>query len=337
MQDSASFWMDIKNLEDQLVKSPSSFCFAKLAEVYLKVGLVDDALHVARQGVKKHPGYLSGQRVFAQICNAKGFNDEALAALKLVTEALPEDIPSQKLLGRLLVEAGFHDDACMAFRTVLEFAPDDAESRIELESLVRSTERAKSISQYNDEETIIEDIEVLEEIDVVEDDESEPEPQSCETAIEEADSIASLHNDPLSTSTLAELYVVQGFTQKALEIYRAILADNPADQRMAERVAELEVQEVFPSEQNSEIDYAIEEEVEESDAGFPVEIISCETETVGVPENNYIPVFDSPQTSAATADFGGATPIVPTYGMADNALAALERWLENIRRMKSCR
>lgn len=50
MQDSASFWTDIKNLEEQLAKSPDSFCFARLSDVYLKVGLVDDALHVARQG-----------------------------------------------------------------------------------------------------------------------------------------------------------------------------------------------------------------------------------------------------------------------------------------------
>ena len=138
MQDSASFWTDIKDLEEQLAKSPDSFCFARLSDVYLKVGLVDDALHVARQGVMTHPRYLSGQRALSLACHAKGLNDEALAALQLVTEALPEDVPSQKLLGRLLSEAGSQEPACQAFRTALEFAPDDLECRIELEFLERS-------------------------------------------------------------------------------------------------------------------------------------------------------------------------------------------------------
>ena len=37
------------------------------------------------------------------------------------------------------------------------------------------------------------------------------------------------HHDPLSTLTLAELYEQQGFIAKALDIYRTILADDPAN------------------------------------------------------------------------------------------------------------
>jgi len=70
MQDSESFWTDIKTLEEQLANSPDSFCFARLADVYLKVGLVDDALHTARRGVAKHPCYLSGQRALSLACHA---------------------------------------------------------------------------------------------------------------------------------------------------------------------------------------------------------------------------------------------------------------------------
>jgi len=55
MRDSASFWTDIKNLEEQLAKNPDSLCFARLSEIYLKTGLIDDALHTARLGVTKHP------------------------------------------------------------------------------------------------------------------------------------------------------------------------------------------------------------------------------------------------------------------------------------------
>ncbi len=45
-QDNSSFWTDIKTFEEQLAKSPDSYCFARLSEVYLKVtggGLVSFA------------------------------------------------------------------------------------------------------------------------------------------------------------------------------------------------------------------------------------------------------------------------------------------------------
>ncbi|MDD2898123.1 MAG: hypothetical protein PHI31_05355, partial [Desulfuromonadaceae bacterium] len=159
MRDSASFWTDIKNLEEQLAKSPDSYCFARLSGVYLKVGLIDDALHCARQGVHKHPGYLSGQRALALACYAKGLNDEALTALQLVTKAMPEDISSQKLLGRLSADGGNRAAAFRAFRTALEFAPDDDECRIELESLERSAGSFEvTLEADEDDEEIIEDL-----------------------------------------------------------------------------------------------------------------------------------------------------------------------------------
>ena len=70
----SSSWSEIKSLDERLAREPDSFCFARLSEVYLKVGLVADALHTARQGVAKHPGYLAGQRALAMACNANGLS-----------------------------------------------------------------------------------------------------------------------------------------------------------------------------------------------------------------------------------------------------------------------
>ena len=331
MQDSASFWTDIKNLEDQLAKDPDSLCFARLSEVYLKVGLVDDALHAARLGVMKHPRYLSGQRALSLACHAKGLNDEALAALKLVTEALPEDISSQKLFGRLSAEAGARDAACRAFRTALEFAPDDMESRIELESLERSAGMTASAR-----EPLIEDVEMLEEIEILEEDQPESEFPSQDTI--PADAAPVLHHDPLSTGTLAELYVKQGFIHKALEIYRAILADNPADQIIGERVVELEALESAASELVAEHDDTFEVETEEVPAfSMPSEEFIQETGASTKPEYGAVPGLERQQASENVPGFGnGASPVL-SEGVADNALAALDGWLENIRRIKSCR
>ena len=306
MQESASFWTDIKNLEEQYAKSPDSLCFARLAEVYLKVGLVDDAVHVARQGALKHPRYLSGQRALALACHAKGLAAETIAALKVVTEALPEDVSSQKLLGRLLAEAGDQDSACQAFRTALEFEPDDVECRVELESLERATGKPVAVfeADQEDDEEIIEDLEIIEEPYFEERDQPVA-GLSLAGIIPDVDGPAALQHDPLSTGTLAELYVTQGFIHKALEIYRAILVDNPADQVVAERVAELEKLEAGSPEPDFGIDYTLEEEaVDEPDSSMTAETIL--------------------QNSGSD-------------GVVNNALSTLDRWLDSIRRIKLCR
>ncbi len=334
MQESASFWTDIKNLEEQLAKSPDSLCFARLSEVYLKVGLVDDALHVARQGVKKHPRYLSGQRALSLACHAKGLNDEAFAALRLVVEALPEDVSSQKLLGRLLVEAGNQDAACQAFRTALEFAPDDVECRIELESLGRSAEVTEPLLEpYDDDDEIIEDLEILEENEILE----EGQPESglqFQPPLSEADTVTAQQHDPLSTGTLAELYVRQGFIHKALEIYRAILADNPADRITAKRIVELGALEPGPV----EAAHAYEAE-DEPVSSMPPEASFQETEPEAPSLSAEISAFESqhPGTDVFPHEDEIPTPVVPPKGVADNALPTLDGWLENIRRIKSCR
>lgn len=343
MQESASFWTDIKNLEERLAKSPDSFCFAQLADVYLKVGLVDDAIHVARQGVVKHPGYLSGQRVLSLSCHAKGLNDEALAALKLVVKAMPEDIASQKLFGRLLVDAGNQKAAVQAFRTALEFAPDDVECRIELESLERSEGFAISNvwSDEDDDEEIIEDLEIVEEYEECEELENEqPESEAVfQDTFAESVGSSAMHHDPLSTGTLAELYVTQGFVQKALEIYRAILTDNPADRVTAARVAALEMLEIGQSglDAGEPEDASEEEIVSEPVFMTPAETLLQEDTLIAPTEHSVLPVLESKQSDVYISGAESGSFSLPLQGVADNALSTFNGWLENIRRFKSCR
>lgn len=339
MRDSASFWTDIKNLEEQLAKNPDSLCFARLSEIYLKTGLIDDALHTARLGVTKHPRYLSGQRAHSLACHAKGLNDEALTALKLVTEAMPEDIPSQKLFGRLSAEAGARDAAIMAYRTALEFAPDDLESRIELEALERSAGMVPfAIESDEADETIIEDLEILEETDDLEEEQPASEFLTQDTPAVSG-SMSVLHNDPLSTGTLAELYVKQGFIHKALEIYRAILVDNPADRVTGERIVELEALDAGSPGSDAEVNNDIsEEETDDLDVfSTTAETVGMSDESVAFPEPDGFTPPESPQAFEDVTLCGSAPLQAPSQGIADNALATLDGWLENIRRIRTCR
>lgn len=329
-QDSGSFWTEIKAYEERLAANPDSFCFARLAEVYLKVGLTDDALYVARKGVTRHPGHIAGQRALALSCHAKGLTDECRAALEQVVAAMPEDKEALKLLGRIYAGSGNDRAAIRVLNTVLDLNPDDDECRLELETIERNGLQAVVIGDepaaemapallerrdaefvaYDDEEEIIEDLEILE---LDENNLMEDMPECDE---EEAEQTGAVHHDPLSTTTLAELYVQQGFVSKALDIYRSILADDPANISALTRITELSTVEVGrekPWEDAAE---------ETSNNSEPVEY------SVGGVR------FEAPPAAAATTDTG-----LQPRGEADNAnvLETLEGWLENIRRIKACR
>jgi tetratricopeptide (TPR) repeat protein len=330
-QDSGAFWTDIKAYEERLAANPDSFCFARLAEIYLKVGLTDDALHVARKGVAKHPGHIAGQRALALACHAKGLAAECRAALELVAAAMPEDKEALILLGRLYAGSGNEIAATRVLNTALDLYPNDEECRCVLEAIERTTPQAggavsvpaagrasepresrdAAYVALDEEEEIIEDLEIL---DLDDSDLFEEAPEEGEEGEEEPEQAGAVHNDPLSTTTLAELYVQQGFVSKALDIYHTILADDPGNSVALARVAELSAA------------GAGREEPGEDVARFVPG--NQETEEYVAREVR----FEPPPTASAVADAG-----LRPQGVADNAIVVLEEWLENIRRIKACR
>lgn len=76
--------------------------------------------------------------------------------------------------------------------------------------------------------------------------------------------------DELNTETLAEIYVQQGFYDKALSIYRKILAENPDDSRLQKKCRELEdlsiVTEKPSVEEPPSMEKALEEKAEKAPA-----------------------------------------------------------------------
>lgn len=311
-QDSATFWADIKKYEEQLAASPDSYCFARLSEVYLKLGLVDDALHTAQKGVARHPAYVGGQRALAMAYQAKGMNSDCVEALSRIVDAMPDDVAAQKMLGKLLASQGNISNAVKAFRTVLDFSPEDVECRVELAALERQVAFGAD-ADVSDEE-VIEELEIIEELEVLDDEEGagfcfeeeEQAPSAADAAVSEP--------APFATATLAELYIQQGFTDKALEVYRSILADDPANAAAAGRVAELEGCEVKS--------FAGSEPA----TGY----IEPQPELPAAADQLAIPTVPEPNRLAPAAS-------VPSEGISDNALTTLEGWLDNIRRIRSCR
>lgn len=325
-QDTASFWSDIKTLDSRLKDNPDSLCFAQLADVYLKVGLADDALHLARQGVQRYPRYIAGQRVLAQACHAKGLQDECRQALEQLTAAIPEDTDAQKMLARLYLQSENTTAAIECFQTVLDFYPDDNESVLELKTLLSSPATAppeSSTPEESDDEFIEEldeeDILEIDDLDLIIDEEpDESEFPVADQSVPPAAASRSEQYDPLSTVTLAELYVKQGFIDKALVIYRALLADTPENLEVQARIRDLE-----PQPASVEIEIADSTSADALPA-MPFDFMPSE------PLTDFAPPLNITVTETDTI-----TP--PAVGSADNRVATLSSWLENIRRIKSCR
>jgi tetratricopeptide (TPR) repeat protein len=255
-QDTTSFWHDIKKYEDILATDQTSYCFAQLAELYHKLGLTDDALTVARKGCEVHPEFVTGCLTLARICLDKGLKDEGRKPLEKVVAATPENRVAMNMLIRLYMDLGEFSAAEKALRTALYFNPDEPEHQALLQSLTKTFTRqpaeSETVTGLPAGENEVEELFVLSEADVVDEftaGEELTEVHGIEEIAAPEETFASATaavpagvtgGDPLATGTLAELYVSQGFIDRALGVYRELLQKNPFDTASATRVKELE-------------------------------------------------------------------------------------------------
>ena len=113
--------------------------------------------------------------------------------------------------------------------------------------------------------------------------------------------------DPLTTVTLAELYVSQGFLKRALTIYRELVDENPRNQELKNRLMELK------------------QRVDADQVSIKLANLATETEI----DNNEMVVVTSPLVAPVQTE-AIASP-------AAGEIATLQNWLDNIRRIRQCR
>ena len=104
----------------------------------------------------------------------------------------------------------------------------------------------------------------------------------------------------ITTNTIAELYIKQGYPEKAIDIYKAILELDPGNAAAAERIQRLEAEMRGESEQ-----------------------IATPVEPLAVPAAQ--PVVQAQPVAAATKATGNAIL---------DQIARLELWLANINRVR---
>jgi tetratricopeptide (TPR) repeat protein len=271
--DASSFWAYIQRYEDMLAEDPRSRCFARLSLLYRKLGLLDDAISVAKKGCGLHPDYSGGFFALGAAYYDHGLIAEARLALERSLALKANDLQTHKLLGQLYAGAGEVALAKRMLGPVLQQNPNDLESQMLLRSLGIHAADLESDEELLEEAEVIEEltdvVENLPEVDDLEGDrhllmkQKEPVPLSEFEGLpeeeapqleepEEPDQLWAIEQpkeappaaktstrNPLATATLAELYVSQGFIDKALAVYRDLSAADPDNASYQTRIAAL--------------------------------------------------------------------------------------------------
>ena len=82
----------IEALRRRVEKDPTSIAFAQLAEEYRRAGDYDQAITICRDGLARHPGYLSAQVTLGRALIALGQFDEARHELEAVLSVAPDNL-----------------------------------------------------------------------------------------------------------------------------------------------------------------------------------------------------------------------------------------------------
>ncbi|MFL5815426.1 MAG: tetratricopeptide repeat protein [Bdellovibrionia bacterium] len=109
-------------------EDPTSRVFAPLAESYRKAGLVDEAIDIAREGLRIHPNFIGGRVALARALFDKKQYSEVIDELGKVVEDVPDNLVAQRLIAESYLMSGRVSEALSAYKMLLYFSPSDEET-----------------------------------------------------------------------------------------------------------------------------------------------------------------------------------------------------------------
>lgn len=125
---------DLKNSSPLLIKylrafeaNRSSRVFAPLAETYRKIGMLDEALKVLREGIKRHPTYTLGYIVLAHCYYDRGNYEQAYNVIRpLVAEHLDNTL-LQRIFADTCDKLLLFEEALDTYKYLMFLNPKDEE------------------------------------------------------------------------------------------------------------------------------------------------------------------------------------------------------------------
>lgn len=127
----------IDDLRRRVEADPASIAFAQLAEEYRRAGQSEEAVHVCRDGLTRHPAYLSARVTLGRALLDLGEFAEARAELEFVVHEAPENLAALRGLAEIFHKEGALPDALDYYQRALMLARHDPE----LEEIVQQLSR----------------------------------------------------------------------------------------------------------------------------------------------------------------------------------------------------
>lgn len=118
---------------------PTSRIFAPLAESYRKLGLVDEAIEICKEGLSANPDFLGGKVALARAYFDKGSYAQVRDLLNPVIDRIPDNLVAQRLLADACLMLGYVREALAASKMLLYFNPSDTEVARLVEELETQT------------------------------------------------------------------------------------------------------------------------------------------------------------------------------------------------------
>lgn len=106
-------------------KNPRSKVFAPLAESYRKLGMIDDALKILREGIKSHPNYALGYVVLANCYFDQQKYELCYNTLRPLVGQHQDNISLQKLFAQTCLQISHLDEALEVYKYLLFMNPRD--------------------------------------------------------------------------------------------------------------------------------------------------------------------------------------------------------------------
>lgn len=190
-----------------LSKDPRSTIFVQLSETYRQMGMLDDALEIALKGVQTHPTFAPGYTALGRIQVQQGARDKAASAFEKAVELDEQNLAALKGLASLRLQNGDNEQARVLLLRVADLKPDDEGVQNTLKRLTANSSVPISAGKTPPVQN------------------SNPSPPKT--------------GAPISTPTIAEIYIKQGFPKRALKVYRDLLEADPHNEVIRQKLIAL--------------------------------------------------------------------------------------------------
>ena len=133
----------IDELRRRVQNDPASIAFAQLAEEYRRAGQTDDAVRICREGLTRHPGYLSARVTLGRALLDLGEQAEARGEFEFVVAEAPENLAAVRGLAEICHRDGQLSEALSYYERALALSRHDPE----IEEIVQQLSRQVGASQ----------------------------------------------------------------------------------------------------------------------------------------------------------------------------------------------